>query len=131
MQVDGKGVVMRPEALRPARLKTHLNSQRALRSRLALGEKPHRERMAALACAFDTDPDPCRPHDVIAPPEGRSTIARTPRSDRERTAGGSPFPWSIHLSRSSPPRSTRLPPTTGTIRATGLSWSTEPAINSA
>lgn len=80
MQVDGKGVVMRPEALRPATLKAHLNGQRALRTRLAPGEKPHRKRMATLACVFDSDPAPRRPHDVIAPPEGRSTPARTPRS---------------------------------------------------
>jgi hypothetical protein len=78
MQVDGKGVVMRPEALRPATLKAHLNGQRALRTRLAPGEKPHRKRMATLACVFDTDPAPRRPHDVIAPPEGRSTT-RAPR----------------------------------------------------
>ncbi|MEV8548171.1 ISKra4 family transposase [Streptomyces sp. NPDC051572] len=80
MQVDGKGVVMRPEALRPATLKAHLNSRHALRTRLAPGEKPHRKRMATLACVFDADPAPRRPHDVIAPPEGRSTLARTPRS---------------------------------------------------
>lgn len=42
MQVDGKGVVMRPEALRPAALRAHLNGRRALRTRLAPGEKPHR-----------------------------------------------------------------------------------------
>jgi hypothetical protein len=78
VQVDGKGIVMRPEALRPATLKAHLNGQRALRTRLAPGEKPHRKRMAMLACVFDADPAPRRPHDVIAPPEGRSTD-RTPR----------------------------------------------------
>ncbi len=56
MQVDGKGVFMRPEALRPATLKAHLNGRRALRTRLAPGEKPHRKRMATLACVFDADP---------------------------------------------------------------------------
>ncbi|MEU3741923.1 ISKra4 family transposase [Streptomyces sp. NPDC032198] len=80
MQVDGKGVVMRPEALRPATRKAHLNAQHALRTRLAPGEKPHRKRMATLACVFDSDPAPRRPHDVIAPPEGRNATARTPRS---------------------------------------------------
>ncbi|GHA48944.1 hypothetical protein GCM10010329_84070 [Streptomyces spiroverticillatus] len=79
IQVDGKGIVMRPEALRPATLKAHLNGQHALRTRLAPGEKPHRKRMATLACVFDADPAPRRPHDVIAPPEGRNALSRTPR----------------------------------------------------
>jgi hypothetical protein len=78
LQVDGKGIVMRPEALRPATLKAHQRNRRALRTRLAPGEKPHRKRMATLACVFDTDPAPRRPHDVIAPPEGRGTL-RSPR----------------------------------------------------
>jgi hypothetical protein len=78
MQVDGKGIVMRPEALRPATLKAHQRNRRALRTRLAPGEKPHRKRMATLACVFDSDPAPRRPHDVIAPPDGRSTL-RSPR----------------------------------------------------
>lgn len=72
LQVDGKGIVMRPEALRPATLKAHLTGKRAMRTRLAPGEKPHRKRMATLACVFDADPAPRRPHDVIAPPDGRS-----------------------------------------------------------
>ncbi|MCT9084810.1 ISKra4 family transposase [Streptomyces fulvoviolaceus] len=78
LQVDGKGIAMRPEALRPATLKAHLNSKRVMRTRLAPGEKPHRKRMATLACVFDADPAPRRPHDIIAPPNGRSG-ARPPR----------------------------------------------------
>ncbi|MFB8133541.1 ISKra4 family transposase [Streptomyces mirabilis] len=78
LQVDGKGIAMRPEALRPATLKAHLNSKRAMRTRLAPGEKPHRKRIATLACVFDADPAPRRPHDIIAPPDGRSG-ARPPR----------------------------------------------------
>ncbi|MCY0940203.1 ISKra4 family transposase [Streptomyces antarcticus] len=72
ISVDGKGIVMRPEALRPATLKAHQRKQPALRTRLAPGEKPHRKRMATLAAVYDTDPAPRRPHDVIAPPDGRS-----------------------------------------------------------
>ncbi|MFI5987906.1 ISKra4 family transposase, partial [Streptomyces sp. NPDC051555] len=78
LQVDGKGIAMRPEALRPATLKAHLAGKRAMRTRLAPGEKPHRKRMATLACVFDADPAPRRPHDIIAPPEGRSGT-RPPR----------------------------------------------------
>ncbi|MFI0243046.1 ISKra4 family transposase [Streptomyces sp. NPDC016845] len=78
LQVDGKGIVMRPEALWPATFKAHLTARRTMRTRLAPGEKPHRKRMATLACVFDADPAPRRPHDVIAPPDGRSRT-RPPR----------------------------------------------------
>ncbi|MET8740778.1 ISKra4 family transposase [Streptomyces sp. NPDC004728] len=77
MQFDGKGIMMRPEALRPATLKAHQRAQRAMCTRLAPGEKPHRKRMATLACVFDADPAPRRPHDIIAPPDGRS-LQRAP-----------------------------------------------------
>lgn len=76
MQFDGKGIVMRPEALRLATLKAHQRARRAMRTRLAPGEKPHRKRMATLACVFDADPAPRRPHDIIAPPDGRSSERR-------------------------------------------------------
>ncbi|MFD7714156.1 hypothetical protein [Streptomyces sp. NPDC059786] len=38
LQVDGKGIVMRPEALRPATLRAHRAARRAMRTRLAPGE---------------------------------------------------------------------------------------------
>src|SRR5439155_30523 len=78
LQVDGKGIVMRPEALRPATLKAHQAARRAIRTRLAPGQKPHRKRMATLACVFDAIPASRRPHDIIAPSDGRSR-ERTPR----------------------------------------------------
>jgi hypothetical protein len=74
VQIDGKGVVMRPEALREA---TRQAAAKATagdhRGRLAPGEKPNRKRMATVACVFDTRPAPRRPHDVIHPPGGRSS----------------------------------------------------------
>ncbi|MET8284402.1 ISKra4 family transposase [Streptomyces sp. NPDC005132] len=72
LQFDGKGIVMRPEALRPATLKAHLKQKRAMRTRIAPGEKPNRKRMATLGCVFDANPAVRRPHDIIAPPKGRS-----------------------------------------------------------
>ncbi|WP_369383164.1 ISKra4 family transposase [Streptomyces sp. cg36] len=73
IQVDGKGVVMRPEALREATRKAAAKSAAAgRRGRLAPGEKPNRKRMATVACVFDTVPAPRRPHDIIHPPGGRS-----------------------------------------------------------
>jgi hypothetical protein len=72
VQVDGKGVVMRPEALREATRRAAEKAVVGHRGRLAPGEKPNRKRMATVACIFDTRPAPRRPHDVIHPPGGRS-----------------------------------------------------------
>jgi hypothetical protein len=81
VSVDGKGVVMRPEALREATLKATLKAAvakgaGAYRTRLASGEKPARKRMATLGVVYDATPAPRRPHDVICVPaagaEGRS-----------------------------------------------------------
>ncbi|WP_406465051.1 ISKra4 family transposase [Streptomyces sp. NBC_01622] len=79
IQVDGKGVVMRPEALREATRRAAARSAAAgRRGRLAPGEKPNRKRMATVACVFDAAPAPRRPHDIVHPPGGRSE-SRTPR----------------------------------------------------
>ncbi|MEV5607299.1 ISKra4 family transposase [Streptomyces sp. NPDC052225] len=73
IQVDGKGVVMRPEALREATRRAAAKSAAAgRRGRLSPGEKPNRKRMATVACVFDTVPASRRPHDIIHPPGGRS-----------------------------------------------------------
>jgi hypothetical protein len=77
ISADAKGIVMRPGALRPATAKAAAR-QGKMRTRLAAGEKPNRKRMATLACVYDADPAPRRPHDVIAPPGGRHG-GRTPR----------------------------------------------------
>jgi hypothetical protein len=65
-----KGIVMRPAALRPAAAKAAARQGR-MRTRLAAGGKPNRKRMATLACVYDAEPSPRRPHDIIAPPGGR------------------------------------------------------------
>ena len=70
LSADAKGIVMRPGALRPATAKAAAR-QGKMRTRLAAGEKPNRKRMATLACVYDAEPAPRRPHDVIAPPGGR------------------------------------------------------------
>lgn len=72
---DAKGIVMRPDALRPDTAKAAAGKKRGrgvFRTRLASGEKSCRKRMAALACVYDAAPAPRRPHDVIAVPGGRT-----------------------------------------------------------
>lgn len=78
LSVDGKGIVMRPEHLREATRKATERATRTFRSRLSTGEKSCRKRMATLAVVHDADPAVRRPHDIIAPPGGRTT-RRTPR----------------------------------------------------
>jgi hypothetical protein len=56
MTYDGKGVVMRPGALRAATAKTA--ASRKLSTRLSRGEKRYRKRMAEVACVYDLTPTP-------------------------------------------------------------------------
>jgi hypothetical protein len=75
LSADGKGIVMRPDALRPPTAKAAAGKPRGrgvFRTRLASGEKPCRKRMATLACVYDAKAAPRRPHDVIEVPGGRS-----------------------------------------------------------
>lgn len=78
LSCDAKGVVMRPEALRPATAKAAARATRTFRTRLAAGQKSCRKRMATLGALYDAEPAPRRPHDVIALPGGR-TGERRPR----------------------------------------------------
>ncbi|MFF3062810.1 hypothetical protein [Streptomyces sp. NPDC057909] len=52
LSADGKGVVMRPDALRADTAK----GANTYRTRLASGEKAGRKRMAALGCIYDAEP---------------------------------------------------------------------------
>ena len=65
---DGKGIVMRPEALRPATAKAAAAAGSKLATRLSPGEKHGRKRMAELACVYDAVPVPRTPEDIITPP---------------------------------------------------------------
>jgi hypothetical protein len=65
---DGKGVVMRLDALRAATAKAATASAPKLATRLSPGEKNGRKRMAELACVHDTAPAPRTSDDVIARP---------------------------------------------------------------
>ena len=71
MSADCKGIVMRLGALRAATAKAAARPGK-MRTRLAGGEKPIRKRMAALVTVYDAEPAKRRPHDIIAPPGGRT-----------------------------------------------------------
>lgn len=70
ISVDGKGIVMRPEALRPATRKAAAASTRKLKTRLSRGEKKDRKRMSELAVVYDAASVPRSAADILARSEG-------------------------------------------------------------
>jgi hypothetical protein len=67
LSCDGKGVVMRPAALRPATAKAA--TSRKLVTRLSKGEQRHRKRMAEVGCVYDCAPAPRTPADILPAPD--------------------------------------------------------------
>jgi hypothetical protein len=65
---DGKGIVMLPDALRPATAKAAESAEGKLATRLSPGEKNGRKRMCEVAGVYDAAPVPRTPEDVIATP---------------------------------------------------------------
>jgi hypothetical protein len=77
MQYDGKGIVMRREALREATAKAADDARRKLATRLSPGEKNGRKRMAELGCVHDCEPVPRTAADIITRP-GKSPPETAP-----------------------------------------------------
>jgi hypothetical protein len=65
LSMDGKGIVMRPEALTEATKKAAQQSRHKLGHRLSKGEKKGRKRMATVASVYDIEPWLRRPQDVM------------------------------------------------------------------
>jgi len=80
LSFDGKGVVMRPDGLRPATAKTAAQTNRKLSARLSKGEKRGRKRMAEVAAVYDLTPLPRTPADVWPDDTQRDPPAPTPRA---------------------------------------------------
>jgi hypothetical protein len=66
LSFDGKGIVMRPEALRATTAKAATSQK--LSTRLSRGEKRNRTRMAEAGAVFDVIPAPRTPADIITDP---------------------------------------------------------------
>jgi hypothetical protein len=86
LQFDGKGVVMRPEALREATARAAAKTNRHLKGRLSPGEKSNYKRMAEIASVSDVEPFQ-RGVDDIFPLERRPAA---PKPRRRRAAGQDP-----------------------------------------
>jgi hypothetical protein len=65
LSADGKGIVMRPDALRPATAKAASRATAKLRTRLSKGEKRNRKRMAEVGAVYDATPIVRAPTDII------------------------------------------------------------------
>ena len=66
ISVDGKGIVMRPDALREATAKAAGAATPKLGCRLSKGEKRYRKRMAEVGAVYDLAPVARTPADVLA-----------------------------------------------------------------
>jgi len=64
LSADGKGIVMRPEALRDATARAAASTRS--RTRLSMAEKRNRKRMAEVGSVYDATPVPRTPQDVIS-----------------------------------------------------------------
>lgn len=80
---DGKGIVMRPEALRPATAEAAEQAAHKLQTRLSPGEKRNRKRMAEVGGVYDATPAPRTPVDVLARSEKDGEVALGPVADNK------------------------------------------------
>lgn len=80
LSFDGKGVVVRPEDLRPATRKAAEQKTKKLRHRLSRGEKHQRKRMAEVAAVWTASPLVRAPEDFIRELRGtEESAAKRPR----------------------------------------------------
>ncbi len=69
LSCDGKGIVMRPEALRAATAKAAAEGSTKLSTRLSKGEKRNRKRMAEVGSVHDITPVARTPADILPGPD--------------------------------------------------------------
>jgi hypothetical protein len=62
---DGKGIVMRPDALRPATAAAAEGAKKKLSTRLSRGEKANRKRMAEVGTVYEATPSARCPADIL------------------------------------------------------------------
>jgi hypothetical protein len=74
ISADGKGIVMRPDALRPATAKAA--ASRKITTRLSKGERRYRKRMAEVGAVYDITPVARRPQDVMGSDEAPAPVAK-------------------------------------------------------
>jgi hypothetical protein len=76
LSCDGKGVVMRRDALRPATARAAARATGKLQTRLSKGEKRNRKRMAEVGAVYDATPAPRVAADVLPASDEQRANAR-------------------------------------------------------
>lgn len=76
LSYDGKGIVMRPDALRPATARNAKATTSKLATRVSKGEKRHRKRMAEIGVVYDAVPAPRAPADILPASHEQPSTAR-------------------------------------------------------
>jgi hypothetical protein len=66
LSADGKGIVMRQDALRAQTAKAAQRASPKLKTRLSKGEKANRKRIAEVGAVYEVEPAPRTPEDVLA-----------------------------------------------------------------
>jgi hypothetical protein len=85
LTTDGKGVVMRPEALREATRKAAGKRERKLRKRLTKGEKTATRRMATVASVYTIEPFYRTPEDIVRDLDAdKREVVPRPRPEHKR-----------------------------------------------
>lgn len=80
ISADGKGVVMRPEGLRPPTAAAAAKSKTKLKGRLSKGEKANRKRMAEVGAVYTVVPVVRSPEDVMAPKTSATKPKNAPKA---------------------------------------------------
>ncbi len=86
LSFDGKGIVVRPDALREATAKAATSAK--LSTRLSKGEKRNRKRMAEVGAVYQVIPAPRTPADIIA-------LATASPGDTERATAKAAGPKTV------------------------------------
>ncbi len=81
LSCDGKGVVMRQDALREATATAAKRGSPKLKTRLSRGEKPNRKRIAEVGAVYEIKPAPRTPAEVLAPTTAKTLPA--PKAKRK------------------------------------------------
>ena len=80
LSCDGKGVVMRPESLRPETAAAAARSENRLKTRLSKGEKANRKRMAEVGAVYTVAPQARTPEQVMARSGEDDAAAKAPKA---------------------------------------------------
>lgn len=80
ISADGKGIAMRPEALRPATAEAARSSNKKLKARLSKGEKSSTKRMAELVVVYDCEPKERSVEDIFSSDESSAEKRPAPEA---------------------------------------------------